>query len=336
MKKAVLLLMCFTAIMVAGEYVVGYGDTLSELSVHFYGTSEKWVDILSANPNLRGAEYLVPGMVLQIPDITVSSSYGSSAISSYSTEMPAGAVVIRSSAPIISRLQREAAGFVTYTPVVHKGYILATNAEEEGIYRHLTALPGDLVEFDFGADDGVEVGKVYHILRACETVEDPETGNTGRIIRVAGVCQVETITPSTSIAKIQHGYLPIIEGDMLVPYQAAGDVFINNQPGVDRGLLWVLGFRDPDRDCAYTYDVVYLSAGTSQGINPGDVFTAYSAGEQVQSIEDGYIATAEIPIADVVVLTTEANTSAAMIVSTRTANLLEVGDKLYLTRSQVE
>lgn len=336
MKKAVLFLMCFTAIIVAGEYVVGYGDTLSEISVHFYGTSEKWVDILSANPDLRGAEYLIPGMVLQIPDIAISSSYGSSGSNTYSTEVPAGAIVIRSSAPIISRLQRESAGFVSYTPIVYTGYILETNAEEEGIYRHLTALPGDLVEFDFGADDGVEVGKVYHILKACESVEDPETGNNGRIIRVAGVCQVESITPSTSIAKIQHGYLPITEGDMVTPYQAAGDVFINNQPGVDRGLLWVLGFRDADRDCAYTYDVVYLSAGSSQGINPGDVFTAYTASDQVQSVEDGYIATAEIPIADVVVLTTEANSCAAMIVSTRTANLLGIGDKLFLTRTQVE
>lgn len=336
MKKAVLFLMCFTAVIVAGEYVVGYGDTLSEISVHFYGTYEKWVDILSANPDLRGAEYLVPGMVLQIPDIDVSLSYNSSGSNNYSTEVPAGAIVIRSSAPIISRLQRESAGFVTYTPIVYKGYILATNPEEEGVYRNLTALPGDLVEFDFGANDGVEVGKVYHILRSCESVEDPETGDTGRIIRVAGVCQVESVRPSTSIAKIQHGYLPVIEGDMLVPYQAAGDVYINNQPGVDRGLLWVLGFRDSDRDCAYTYDVVYLSAGSSQGINPGDVFTAYTASEQVESIEDGYIATAEIPIADVVVLTTESNTCAAMIVSTRTANLVEIGDRLYLTRSQVE
>ncbi len=335
MKYTIMLFALLVTVSGASEYVVGYGDTLSDISVHYYGTWEKWVDILAANPNLQGAEYLVPGMVLQIPNTTgaIASTAGSS---QYITEIPAGAVLIRSSEPILSRLQRESAGFVSYSDLRPEGYILATNPEEEGVYRHLTALPGDLIELDFGADDGVEIGRVYHILRKCEEVEDPETGAKGHIIRVAGVCQIESATPSTSIAKIQHGYLTVLEGDMLVPYQAASDIHIQNEPGVDRGLLWVLGFRDPDRNCAYTYDVVYLSAGSSQGINPGDVFTAYTASEHVRDVNDQSVYTAEIPIAEVVVLTTEANSCAAMIVSTRTANLIELGDKLYLSQSQVD
>lgn len=336
MKFTVIFFAILVTAAIAGEYVVGYGDTLSEISVHFYGTSEKWVDILAANPDVRGAEYLVPGMVLQIPDIDSGYSFSGSGSSSYTTEIPAGAILIRSSEPILSRLQREAAGFISYTPVAHEGCILATNAEDEGVYRNLTALPGDLLELDFGANEGVEIGRVYHILREGEEVKDPDTGDIGRIIRVAGVCQVESTTPNTSIAKVQHGYLPIYEGDIIVPYQSAGDVFINNEPGVDRGLLWVLGFRNPERTCAYTYDVIYLSAGSSQGINPGDVFTAYTASEQIRDVDDEWVATAEIPIADVVVLTTEASSCSAMIVSTRTANLIEAGDKLYLSRSQVD
>lgn len=334
MKYATLLFALLVTASVASEYVVGYGDTLSDISLHYYGTWEKWVDILEANPELQGAEYLVPGMVLEIPNVTgVTSASGSSR---YVTEIPAGAVLIRSSEPVISRIQRESAGFVSYSHLNPEGYVLATNAEDEGVYRHITALPGDLLELDFGANQGVEVGRVYHVLRQCEEVEDPDTGTRGHIIRVAGVCQVESITPSTSIAKVQHGYLPILEGDMLMPYQAAGDIRIQNEPGVDRGLIWVLGFRDPDRDCAFTYDVIYLSAGSSQGISPGDVFTAYSASEQVRDVSDQLVYTAEIPISDVVVLTTEARSCAALIVSTRTANLIELGDKLYLSRSQVD
>ncbi len=331
-------LICLFALLAtastASEYVVGYGDTLSDISLHYYGTWEKWVDILAANPELPGAEYLVPGMVLYIPNAT--EGFVSPGSTRYVNDLSAGTVLITSSEPILSRIQRESAGFVTYSPLNPEGYVLATNAEEEGVYRHLTALPGDLLELDFGADQGVEVGRVFHILRECEEVEDPETGNTGRVIRVAGVCQVESITPSTSIAKVQHGYLPVLEGDCLVPYRTADDIYVHNEEGVDRGLLWVLGFRDPDRDCAYTFDVVYLSAGSSQGISPGDVFTAYAASEQVRDVNEVWVSTAEIPIADVVVLTTEDRSCAALIVNTRTANLIELGDKLYLSRSQVD
>lgn len=335
MKKALYPLMAvlITSSAAAGIYEVGYGDTLWDISTWFYGTPEKWQDILEANPDIRGVEYLVPGMMLQIPD--VETGYSSSGIS-HSMEIPAGAVIIRSSEAILSRLQREGAGFVTYTPLDPLGYVIETNAEEEGVYRHLTALPGDLVEIDIGSSDGIEEGRVFHLLRPGEEVEDPDTGNEGRIVRVSGVCSVIYTTPSTSIAKVEHCYLPVIAGDVVVPYQAAGDIRINNEPSLDRGSLWVLGFRDPDRNCGYTYDVTYLSAGDQQGIQPGDVFTAYTASDQVRDEYGNWISTAELPIADLVILTTEARSSAALIVSSRTANLIETGDRLFLTKSQTD
>lgn len=318
----------------AGVYEVGYGDTLWDISTWFYGTPQKWPDILEANPDVRGAEYLIPGMILMIPD--AQTGYTDSGYGTYSTEIPAGAVIIRSSESILSRLQREAAGYVTYEPFSPLGHIIETNAEEEGVYRHLTAIPGDILELDIGAGEGIEEGRAFHILRSGETVEDPETGNRGTIIRVAGVCRVTHTTPSTSIAKLEHCYLPVTAGDAVVPYQAAGDIRINNEPSTDHGSLWVLGFRDPDRSQGYTYDVVYLSAGDQQGIKPGDVFTSYASGEQRRDADGNWISTADLPIADLVVLTTESRTCAAMIVSSRTPNLIGTGDRLFLTRSQTD
>ncbi|HOP26177.1 MAG TPA: LysM domain-containing protein [Candidatus Sabulitectum sp.] len=335
MKNALFLMMAFlSAASMAGVYEVGYGDTLWDISTWFYGTPEKWTDILAANPDLRGAEYLIPGMVLEIPN--VSTGYGDPGFSSYTTEIPQGAVVIRSSEPILSRLQREGAGYVSYSPLSPLGHVLETNAEEEGVYRHDIALPGDIVELDIGAGEGIEEGRVFHILRPGETVKDPETGASGTIIRVAGVCRVTHTTPSTSIALVEHSYLPARAGDAVVPYQAAGDIYVNNGPSDHHGSVWVLGFRDPDRSTGYTYDVVYLSAGDQQGIQPGDVFTAYSAGEQVRDTDQEWVATAELPIADLVVLTVEERSCAAMIVSSRTPNLIETGDRLFLTRSQTD
>lgn len=318
----------------AGVYEIGFGDTLWDISTWFYGTPLKWPDILAANPDIRGVEYLEPGMVILIPDAV--TGYTGSFETGYTTDIPAGAVVIRSTAPILSRLQREGAGFVTYVPISPSGYILETNAEEEGVYRHLTALPGDIVELDIGAGDGVEAGSVFQILRTGEEVEDPDTENRGNIVRVAGVCIVTHTTPSTSIAKLEHGYLPVMAGDAVVPYQPYEDAWINNEPTAENRMVWVLGFRDADRSTGYTYDIVYLSEGSQQDITPGDVFTAYAAGEQLRDIDDTWVTTADLPIADLVVLTTEPASCAAMIVSSRTANLIETGDRLYLTRSQTD
>jgi len=318
----------------AGQYEVGYGDTLWDMSIWFYGTPERWGDILAANPDLRGAEYLIPGMVLFIPD--VETGYASTGSVSYMNEIPAGAVVNRSSEPILSRLQRETAGYVSYSPLIPLGHVIQTNTEEEGVYRNTSALPGDIIEFDVGSTDGVEEGQIFHILKYGEEVRDPETDNVGRIIRVAGVCSVLNTTASTSVAQIEHGYLSIMEGDAVVPYQVADDIRIDNYPSAGHASLWVLGFRDADRSNGYTFDVVYLSGGNLLGISPGDVFTAYSHGDQVEDVNGSWVTTADLPIADLVVLTTTEKSCAALIVSSRTPNMIQTGDRLYLSSSQFD
>ncbi len=314
---------------VAGEYVVGYGDTLWDISNWFYGTPEKWEDILQANPELQGVEYLVPGMTLYIPQ------YGSSAASAPSG-IPGGAVVIRSSEPILSRLQQESSGFVIYTPLNSIGYIIATNAEEEGIYRRLTALPGDMLEIDAGSSEGVEEGQIFHLVREGEEVTDPESGRKGTIYRTSGVCSVVETTPETSIAYLEHAYLPVKEGDAVIPYHPASDIRVNNAATEEQLVLQVLGLRNSDRTCAYNYDVVYLSGGARQGISPGDVFTFYSRGEQLRDSDDQWITTADIPTADLVILTTEEESCAALVVANATPDLIETGDLLYLTSSQTD
>lgn len=327
------LIFLIAASATAGDYVVGYGDTLWDISTWFYGTPEMWEEILAANPEIQGVECLVPGMTLYIPNAATNYTTSNTATSA---GIPAGAIVIRSSEPILSRLQRESAGFISYAPLDAVGYIIATNAEEEGVYRQLTALPGDLVEIDSGSNHGVLEGHVFHILRPGEEVTDPESSADGVITRVAGVCRVIQTTPTTAVAVLEHGYLPVKEGDAVVPYVQLQDIRIENTPNIDALGVWVMGFRDIDRICAYTYDVVYLSGGDQIGISPGDVFTAYALGEQVRDHNGNWITTADIPVSDLVVLTTEARSCAAMIVSTRTADLIEAGDRLYLSGSQID
>ncbi len=105
MKNTLLVTMALlSAASQAGVYEVGYGDTLWDIATWFYGNPHKWTQILEANPDLRGAEYLLPGMVLVIPDVHTGNS--TSGTSTYTAEMPAGAIVIRSSEPMLSRLQR--------------------------------------------------------------------------------------------------------------------------------------------------------------------------------------------------------------------------------------
>ena len=329
------LLLAFTAFVGsnAGQYVVGFGDTLWELSLHFYGTPLRWEEILAANPHVSSPQSLVPGMVLLIPGEVltgVSSGYGSD----YTISIPTSAVMNRSSEPILSRLQREGAGMVSFDGITYLGTILQVNTEEESRFRFAQGLPGDLLEIDFGSSDGVMPGQVYQIIREGETVTDPLTDDEGVVYRVAGVCSVVETTPATAIVVLEHGYLAVREGDLVIPYSAGGDVFINNEPAVGTTTVHVLALKNPDNRSAYAFDVVYINAGREAGLEPGDVFSAYTYGELFETGDNETIVSADIPVADIVILTTERRSAAAMVVSNRSAMLVSPGDRLYLVRSQ--
>lgn len=333
MKTAALLTVTVFAMSLAGEYVVGLGDTLWELSLHFYGTPLRWEEILAANPHVRGPRHLYPGTVLTIPGAGYTGLTG---VSPGYVSIATAAVQSRTSEPILSRLQREGAGMVAFETVTPLARVVQVNTEEEKSFRFEMALPGDLIEIDYGTDRGVEEGQVFHILREGETVTDPFTGDRGRVYRVAGVCRVLETMPATSIAKLEHGYLAVRNGDLILPYTVADEVYINNEPVATSVSVYVLALKNPDMRNAYAFDVVYLNAGSDARVSPGDVFSAFSYGEQVQGTRGETVVTADIPVADLVILTTESRSSAAMVVSNRSSRLIAPGDRLYLVRSQVD
>jgi hypothetical protein len=311
-------------------YVVGYGDTLWDLSIHYYGTPYHWEDILYANEHVVDQYHLMPGQVLLIPGIATTSTYSTDTFSNVFGYYNASAE------PLLSRIQIETAGSVATEPVVPLGYVLLTNVEEADDYYREIAIHGDMIEIDLGASEGYSEGDLFHILSPNEYVLDPETGREiGQVIRVAGVCRIVGTTLSTSIALIEHSYKPICPDDLIVPYTPAANVVVNNYPAASDLTAYVLAFRDKEMINAYTFNVIYLNRGSADGLNTGDVFTAYNYGENILTPDGQNINTADLPVADVVILATGTSTSTALITMNRTDDLILVGDRLHLTRSQL-
>ncbi len=317
----------------AGTYVAGYGDTLSDIALRFYGDADYWDEILAANSFLPAPEALMPGMVLVLPDIagaTVSrgaSTYGSAAV----LEAPTFAASI----PMISRLRLETAGYVAPSAVPVRGFVLGVNVEEQGIPVNDDAYVGDMIEIDLGSIDGVEPGDFFHIIRLGESVIDPETGDSaGRVVRVAGICRVLDNTESTSVALLDQTYLPVHVGDAIVDYSPASPVQVRNQPVEESVDAFVLALQDEDFTNSYAYDVVYLNVGSDDGISAGDVFQAWKYGARVTNPSNESVDTADIPISEVIILSTEAASSAALVTTNITGDLIQAGDRLHLARRQ--
>ncbi len=327
---SVISMLLVAPVLDGATYVVGYGDTLWDLSIHYYGTPYHWEDILYANEHVVDQYHLMPGQVLLIPGIASTSVYSTDTFSNIFGYYNASAE------PLLSRLQIETAGRVATEPVGSLGYVLITNVEEVDDYYRDNAIHGDLIEISLGASQGYAEGDVFHILSTDEYVSNPETGREiGQVIRVAGVCRIIGTTPSTSIALVEHAYLPIYPEDLIVPYTPAANVVVNNYPDVTDLTAYVLAFRDDDIVTAYTFNVIYMNRGSVDGINLGDVFTAYNYGVNMYTPGGQNVNTADIPIADVVILDTGTSTCTALVTSNRTDDMIQVGDLLHLTRSQL-
>jgi hypothetical protein len=315
----------------ASTYLVGYGDTLWDISIRFYGSPDYWDDILAANPQLPAPEALSPGMEIVLPDLTgvQLSSTG------YELTTTVEAPTLAATVPMLSRLRIESTGFVAQSALDPTGYIVGVNIEDTAIPSSADALPGDLIEIDAGSDEGLMEGQLFTILEIGEDAIDPENSESmGSIVRVAGLCSIVGTTPQTSIALIDHCYRQVNVGDALIPYASAQAIPLNPAPVVEDLYAWVVGIQDPDVINAYCFDTVYLNKGWDDGVHPGDVFQAFKQGSTVESVSGEQVLTADLPIAEMVIVSTQPGTSSALVTHNLAADLIQVGDQVYLSRRQ--
>ncbi len=322
----------FSTAMADRMHQVNYGDTLWDLSIRYYDTPFHWEDILEANESLEGVEFLRPGSELIIPDIygtTVSTSSGDDTLFGiYSTSAA-------SSRPLLSRLLLETTGMVTYDPPAPVCYVVETNVNEVDEYASDIAIPGDEIALDIGQNQGVEIGRVYKIYNIGEEIRHPETGEKiGKVIRVAGVCRVNRTSPTASVALIEHAYIPVVVGDYLVPYTSTAPVEVSGSDVVSGMDAWIIAFQDPDSKIAYAFDIAFLDRGSEDGLQSGDVFNMYKYGQLFDSPSGGTVITPNIPISKLIILSTTLENSAAMIFSSSSTDLIEIGDRIELVREQ--
>ena len=322
----------FSTVMADRMHQINYGDTLWDLSIRYYNTPFHWEDILQANESLEGVEFLRPGSELIIPDIystTVSTSGGNTSVDIYTTSLA-------SSRSLLSRLLLETTGMVTDDPPAAVCYVVGINVEHVNEYASEIALPGNMIAMDIGQNQGVEIGRVYKIYNIGEEVQHPETGEIlGKVFRVAGVCRVVRTSPTASVALIEHAYLPIVTGDFLVPYTSTAPVEVSSN-GVVSGMdAWVIAFQDPDTERAYAFDIVFLDRGSEDGLQPGDIFNMYRYGQLFDSPTETTVVTPNIPVSSLIILSTTNENSAAMIFSSSSIDLIEIGDRIELAREQL-
>ncbi|HYR85338.1 MAG TPA: LysM peptidoglycan-binding domain-containing protein [Terriglobia bacterium] len=175
------------------------------------------------------------------------------------------------------------------------------------------AAPGDYVYLSQGSEDGIAVGSAYQIVRPTTTITNPggrtkEAQNLGMHYLDIGQLRVVMAQPEFSLARMVRNCQDAAQvGDILIPFEpivlpprdrrrpfsptmnVTGDikgqivttlgVLVNTGssmgstgqiPGVRGGRLGPL-----ERGIASEGSILYIDAGQTQGVKPGDIFIAF-------------------------------------------------------------
>ncbi len=297
-------------------YLVKPGDTLSGIAGKVLGDTDRWREILKANPQIERADLIFPGDTLVVGEAPKDSGAGaaggqaSSAAAAAaaraaaeadaaarkaarviapeefmeSSRVPAGDTAILSRKGSVASVELpealfENCGFIT--PELPTAAIIGSPEE------NLTLSAYNVVFINRGDRDGLTVGQTFKILRPVREIRHAVTGASyGWQIKVVGRLETTCLQEKTATARIVASYDPVTVGDRIVPVmphdipsQRALAPKLTGPciPATGGPPASILAVED-DRPSIAEGDIVFIDLGQSSGVLPGTKLVAYRNG----------------------------------------------------------
>ena len=176
---------------------------------------------------------------------------------------------------------------------------------------------GDTVYLRMNHPEDVSLGSLYTVYRRSRKVFHPTNRHyLGNLFSIIGVVRVVKIDNELATGKVDHGYLWIAPGDMVMPFSLPSmeDAAISGTSSPDTAGM-VVEIQTP-RTLVAQSNIVYLDLGRADGLRTGDRF-------EVLRSRRGFPTE---PIGEVKILAVEDMTSTALIV--RAVMPMAIGDQV--------
>ena len=171
--------------------------------------------------------------------------------------------------PVANQRSFETAGYLTDS-------ISSTGSIKEGENpAQVTFSTGDVLYIDLGEADGVKTNAKYLVLHLDgEEVIHPVTAKSmGHRVIVDGIIEVTEVNAGYSKAKVSRSYDGIMPGYKLRPLEKQdAPVTDFDRPVKDKTITGVVITGKEDRKAFSRTDIIYIDAGSSAGVETGDIF----------------------------------------------------------------
>jgi hypothetical protein len=177
------------------------------------------------------------------------------------------------------------------------------------------------VAINIGARDGVRTGDRFTAYGWGPHVGHPRTRKgLGWIKEIRGVLEVTAVEDGQSEARITESYQAIHRGDLVGPYrEVLTPRDLSFYPVAQPVEGFIVAVKDREHQTVL-HEVVYIDAGKSQGILPGDLFDVYRPARRNQP---------ESVVGVLQVLATGGETATAYLVACETGDI-HPGDHIRL------
>lgn len=325
-------------------HIVKEGDTLWDIAGFYYQNPFLWPYIWRANlEKISDPHWIYPEQQLLVPPVPETTMAAESipiappetmVLAPAETIPPEGPETIYYAPPptkeeievsfiapeerIFSEELVRRVGYIAEEELIPFGSIIKSEPEYKQIASFMK------VYIEYGANE-VKVGDVYVIYRLGDDISHPVTGqHYGRLVEILGLLKVEDVAEGGARAIVTVSHDVIKPGDLLMPYvkfDIPTKITLKQTERLVEGFVVYVKSKTP---LTMNHTVAFIDQGTNNEIMAGDVFRIY------EKKEYGGRVLPDLIVAELVVVSPKANTSACLVSWRRLNTKVEPKDKIRL------
>jgi hypothetical protein len=324
-------------------HVVQDGDTLWDISAHYFGDPWHWPELWSHNPEITNPHWIYPLDQIRLSSDALTQDRTLAKVTSagpggglqekgatagvLSGTETAGSVIVPRGAWKPGMIFLRDQGYLDNESLRTAGQIIGGNEE------HMLMSPSDQVYVRFGSDKDVQVGQAYTVFRALDQKERAEK-EKGTLVRILGTVVVRSYDSSKGTARgvVTEAMDPIERGLRVAKLDRRFDLVTPkaNQANV---VAHIIASIQPHTLLAFG-SVIFLDVGQGHGIEPGNRFFVVRRGDSwLSSLKTSPTAVgniAEVPAYDPSLLPKE------VIAELRVIKVRKATTVAIITRSDVD
>ncbi|MBI5843571.1 MAG: LysM peptidoglycan-binding domain-containing protein [Deltaproteobacteria bacterium] len=283
-------------------HTVKKGDTLWDLSDRFYDQPSLWPDLWSNNPDITNPHWIYPGQIVTLYLRRSKEWVGEGDMGAQDASGAFRRKTVR--IPSLDQI-----GFIRKYAMPSSGLIV------KGNNLGVMLSEGVIVYIKPKASVKYAVGDRFTIWRNEGIVANPYKGENqplGVHHRIMGLVSVTNVGREIVTAKVEESYDGIRAGDLLMPMRDISNKPMPVFPGKP-GITGHIVAAEDQLNIIGDGHVVFLDIGKKEGVEVGQVYTAYYKQDPIELDDESFVDLPDIDAAKVLVLNVEDEASTAVV-----------------------